>query len=168
LKVASADADSVTVSVPEGPFRTLLAVIEDSLLKKVAERSGDFFGRAFPLENVVQRHVPLLRDDPAMRLPVDPSAIVRNQYGAEKTLSDLAPGADASFFIHVQGVTFGRRSSEIAVGGLQVKIHMDPRPQEWQMEETVTAPNVIEEEISEEISDAKPLNDNYYNDELDV
>lgn len=164
-KVHSHEDGILSLDVGAGAYKDLLRSVEAAILQQVSDRSADFFGNFFPLENVTQRHTPLFRDDTVLRLTVGTDTIIRNQYGAEKTLADLSAGTEASFFAHVHSVVFGKRSSEISVSALQVKMHMNARPQEWLMEETVTVPDPVEpDEISEEINDAKPLNDDYFDD----
>ena len=167
LKVVSASPDdpaampndpvTLTVAVPEGDFRSLVQSIESEALKVIAEKSVEFFNRPspFPIEDVRARHKSIVSEEGNVTLLLDPQVVVRNQYGAQRSTADLGPGVEISLFAQVNGVIYGRRSSELIMSALQVKVHMDPRPKDWMMEETVIVPDAADpEELSEEATDA--------------
>ena len=169
LKVVEVgENNSITVSVPEGAFRDLVAATEARLISTVAERSVEFFRRKTPFSvaHVSERHKPTISSDGTLALTLDRSVVVRNQYGAEKAVEDVRPGTEISVWAHASGLLFGRTSSEILVSALQIKVHMDPRPTEWQMEETVIEPDPREEISEELIKGAEPLPDDgaYFDD----
>jgi hypothetical protein len=156
LRVAEVSPESISVHVPEGDFRTLLEDIEGSCLSVISQRSTEFFNRKTPftLDQVRGNHKSLVSNDGRVTLLLDQNVIVRNQFGAEKSVSDVLENSEVSIFAHASAVSFGRRSSEILVMALQTKLHMDPRPAAWQIEDTVSAPDHGADEISEETSDA--------------
>ena len=156
LRVTEVSPDSIGVLVPEGEFRKLLEEIEGSCLSVIAQRSAELFNRKTPftLDQVRGNHKPLVSEDGKVNMVLDRNVIVRNQFGAEKSVEDLHENSEVSIFAHAAAVSFGRRSSEILLSVLQTKLHMDPRPAAWQIEDTVSVPDHGADDISEETSDA--------------
>jgi len=151
--------------LPTDDVRSLLRSVETRVLDLIAQRSAEFFNRQTPfsLQHVTDRHSSVLGEDKTVCAGIEAGAAVRNQYGAAKSVEDLQPGAEASLLVHVHGVRYGKNSTQLLLTLLQAKVYMDPRPQNWQMEETIAVPDPEPvDDISEEINGAQVVDDKYF------
>ena len=112
--------------------------IDSRAQKAVFEKSETFFGgRRFSQERISAAYHPGVSENGQFSFKMIDTTHVKNQYGAQKTSEDIAPGSEISALIRLDGAFFGKRSWELGYSASQVKLYMEVHPQDWNLDMTV-------------------------------